>query len=171
MSKNRLKVALSGICIAPVMVAIAFATVNAQGAPGQISNSPLDAILIKLDQMLAVLNQMNPQAGPDPVVLTTPWLSTASGDLVSCPILNVGTTTLTDVSANISDTGGQNTGGFAFPNGLAPRAATNAAAAVGARGLPVRCEFAFKGGSAASVRANLVIKTSSGILLGSADAR
>jgi hypothetical protein len=31
------------------MVAIAFATVNAQGAPGQISNSPLDAILIKLD--------------------------------------------------------------------------------------------------------------------------
>jgi hypothetical protein len=170
MSKNRLKVALSGICIAPVVVAIAFATVNAQGAPGQIQN-PLNAIVTQLDQVLAVLNQLNPQAGPDPVVLTTPWLSTTSGDLVSCPILNVGTTTLTDVSANISDTGGQNTGGFAFPNGLAPRAATNAAAAVGARGLPVRCEFAFKGASAASVRANLVIKTSAGILLGSADAR
>src|SRR5215510_7094445 len=170
MSKNRPKVALSGICIAPVVVAIAFATLNAQGAPGQIQN-PFNGIITKLDQVLEVLNQLNPQAGPDPVVLTTPWLATAAGDLVSCPILNVGTTTLTDVSANISDTGGQNTGGFAFPNGLAPRAATNAAAAVGARGLPVRCEFDFKGGSAASVRANLVIKTSSGILLGSADAR
>jgi|SRR5262245_26118234 len=117
MSKNRLKVALSGIRIAPVVVAIAFATVNAQGPPGQIQN-PFNAIVTTLDQVLAVLNQLNPQAGPNPVVLTTPWLSTASGDLVSCPILNGGTTTLTDVSSNISDTGGQNTGGFAFPTAL-----------------------------------------------------
>jgi len=170
MSKNRLKVALSGICIAPVVVAIAFATVNAQGAPGQIQN-PVSGVATTLDQVLAVLNQLNPQAGPDPVVLTTPWLSTAVGELVSCPILNVGTTNLTDVSAKISDLSGQNFAGFDFPNGLAPRATTNIGAAVGARGTPVRCEFAFKGGSAASVRANLVIKTTSGTMIDSADAR
>ena len=172
MPKNRLKVALSWIVIAPVLAAIAFTSVHAQNGPGQISNSPVDAIVIKLDQMLAVLNQINPQAGTNPVVLTTPWLSAAAGEIIKCPILNVGTTDLTDVSADIYNSAGVLIGGFAFPNGLRPRAGTNAGGGVGAAtSSPVRCEFSFKGGSAASVRANLVIATSTGSALDSVDAR
>jgi hypothetical protein len=170
MSKNQLNVALSGIGIA-LLVAVAFVNVNAQGNPGQINTSPVDAIVSKLDQVLAVLNQLSPQAGVNAVVLTTPWLSAAAGEIISCPILNVGATDLTDVSAEIYNSAGQNVGGFAFPNGLRPRAGTNAGAGVGAAGGAVRCEFAFKGGSAASVRANLVIRTSAGSTLDSVDAR
>jgi hypothetical protein len=170
MSKNQSKIALSGIGSA-LLVAIAFVNVNAQG-PGQISTNPLGAIVIKLDQVLAVLNQLSPQAGVDPVVLTTPWLAAAAGDIVRCPILNVGTTDLTDVSAQIYNSAGVNVGGFAFPDGLRPRAGTNAGAGVGlGSSAAVRCEFAFTGGSAASVRANLVIVTSTGSVLDSVDAR
>ena len=171
MSKNRLKVVLSGIGVAPVLVAIAFATVNAQSTPGQIGTNPFDAIVDRLNQVLAVLNQLSPQAGADPVVLTTPWLSTATTEIIHCPILNVGTTDLTEVSAEIYNSAGLNVGGFAFPNGLHPRAGTNAGAGIGAPGGPVRCEFTFKGGSAAVVRANLVITTPSGSTLDSVDAR
>jgi hypothetical protein len=171
MSKNRLKVLLSATCIATILVAIAFATVNAQSGPGQISINPLGAIVAKLDQVLAILNAQSPQAGADPVVLTTPWLSTAAGEVIHCPILNVGTTDLTDVSAEIYNSGGINIGGFDFPNGLHPGAGTNAGGGVGASGGPVRCVFAFKGGSATSVRANLVITASSGSTLDSVDAR
>jgi hypothetical protein len=131
MSKNQSKIALSGIGSA-LLVAIAFVNVNAQG-PGQISTNPLGAIVIKLDQVLAVLNQLSPQAGVDPVVLTTPWLAAAAGDIVRCPILNVGTTDLTDVSAQIYNSAGVNVGGFAFPDGLRPRAGTNARSGRGTR--------------------------------------
>jgi hypothetical protein len=121
--------------------------------------------------VLAVLNELSPQAGADPVVLTTPWLSTAAGEVIHCPILNVGTTDLTDVSVEIYNTSGINIGGFDFPNGLHPGAGTNAGAGIGAPGSPVRCVFAFKSGSAASVRANLIIATASGTTVDSVDAR
>jgi hypothetical protein len=63
----------SGATFAVFLGMTGLVTVGAQGAPGQISPNPLDAIVAKLDQVLAALN-----ATPaTDVVLSTPMLPSA----------------------------------------------------------------------------------------------
>ena len=50
-SRKRFKAALAGTTIAVFLGVTGLFTVYAQGAPGQISPNPLDAILAKLDPM------------------------------------------------------------------------------------------------------------------------
>ena len=65
---KRFKTALAGGALAVFLGVAGLVTVGAQGAPGQISPNPLDAILAKLDQVLPALNA-TPATN---VVLSTP---------------------------------------------------------------------------------------------------
>jgi hypothetical protein len=70
---KRFRAALAGATIAVFLGVTGLVTAYAQGAPGQISPNPLDAIVAKLDQVLAALN-----ATPaTDVLLSTPILLTS----------------------------------------------------------------------------------------------
>jgi len=147
---KRFKAALAGATIAVFLGVTGLVTVYAQGAPGQISPNPLDAILAKLDQVLATLNA----APATDVVLTTPILRNSDADEVRCAMANVGSTAFTYVYRAVTLGGGNAimpvsgslNPGSGFVGGI-DTAGPNA----------LRCEFRITGAPASSVRANIGI--------------
>jgi len=159
---KRFRAALAGATIAVFLGVTGLVTAYAQGAPGQISPNPLDAIVAKLDQVLAALN-----ATPaTDVVLSTPFLPTVPLDSLNCLIANVGPTAFSVVTRVVRtdgvSEGGESSGtvdpGKARTLGLAPGQAI------------LRCEFRVTGAPASSVRANITVGAG-GRTDASADAR
>ena len=159
---KRFKAALAGATVALFVGVTGLVTIGAQGAPGQVSPNPLDAIVAKLDQVLAALN-----ATPaTDVVLSTPILLTTAGDSLNCLIVNVGPTAFTYVLRVVTTSGG--TEGSPTSGTLDSGKASTLGLAPGQAAL--RCEFRVTGAAASAVRANISVGAG-GHTAASADAR
>lgn len=157
---------LTGLAFLAILlgVTIGFVTLTAQGSPGQISGSPLDLIVMKLDQIIAMLT---PAAGP--VTLSTPSAVVLPDETVLCAITNVSTEAVhVDSSHVVNGAGVVISSGNPFD--LAPGHSSAGGGSSSTAGAFRWCEFKLEG-TAASVRANLVIQTATGSTRLSVDAR
>ena len=148
--------------VAIALFVLVSVTVGAQGSPGQISASPFDAILAKLDQVLAVLNPPPSTA----LVLSTPFLKQSTTQLTECAIANVGATAFTYEIRAITDAG---VTAFGQASGTL-QAGRGSVVGSGATSEHLRCEYRVTGAPASSVRANISLRSADGAVA-SADAR
>ena len=135
---------------AVTLTAAGVVSLRAQVPPGAVN--PFTPVLAKLDQILAILTTTPPGSGP--VVLSTPFVWKGEADIVGCHVVNVGTETIR-VGRRWVDEDGATILGY-FDEDLEPGHGIAHFNGIFAT-FNLRCEFTLLKGTAAAVRANMVV--------------
>lgn len=157
--------------IAAVVFAVGIVTagvisLKAQSTPGIVANDPFSKVFAKLDQILAILTAPRESGS---VVLSTPLVSVAQHDMYDCLVKNAGTEAIARVDVRMVNAFGGTLASWDLIR-LAPGRADRVGYGSFGVGITIGCEFSFEG-TAAAVRANLVVTNEERQTLVSAEAR